>query len=226
MDDKFYVRNWAVLDGVIRRFEMAIQPLSKREQKAHNSKGAYVYIPLDNATFLRQLSAVVAYLEAKKSPSNQIRLAAKFIDIGCGIGTKVALARGLGFDAYGLEINPKYAKVAELLLGERDYRAPYGALKKSEVSRIITDDAFKITPRLLSKFDVVYFYCPRTSAPEQHGVKYRPSDEQQLEDHLVKCAKPGTVFLANLAQSDHFRVESSKTMDYIQLSDVGIWIKK
>jgi len=66
----------------------------------------------------------------------------KFLDVGCGIGTKALLASHF-FDAYGLEINPPYAQKAIKLLGN---------------DKIIQDDALKFDK--YGDFDVIYAYQP------------------------------------------------------------------
>jgi SAM-dependent methyltransferase len=39
----------------------------------------------------------------------------RFLDVGCGTGTKVLRAQRAGFDAWGLEIRPRYAALARRL---------------------------------------------------------------------------------------------------------------
>lgn len=70
----------------------------------------------------------------------------RFLDVGCGLGSKVGIALSLGFDAYGLEINPYYAEVACGQIG-RD--------------RVLCTDALGFHD--YGKFDVVYFYNPMVS---------------------------------------------------------------
>lgn len=67
----------------------------------------------------------------------------RFLDVGCGLGSKVWIAQALGFEAHGLEINPKYAKIASECAG---------------TNRIVCHDG--ITFPGYDNFDVIYFYNP------------------------------------------------------------------
>ena len=64
-----------------------------------------------------------------------------FLDIGCGIGTKVMLADVL-FDAHGLELSEEYLKVAKLI-GCRN---------------VWQEDAMEYEN--YGDYDILYFYCP------------------------------------------------------------------
>lgn len=65
----------------------------------------------------------------------------KFLDVGCGIGTKVMLASSL-FDAYGIDIEEKYVKTAHDL----------------KINRVGQADAMNFDR--YDQFDVIYYYRP------------------------------------------------------------------
>jgi hypothetical protein len=67
----------------------------------------------------------------------------RFLDVGCGLGSKVWIAQALGFEAHGLEINPNYAAIAGECVG---------------TDRIVCHDG--ITFPAYDHYDVIYFYNP------------------------------------------------------------------
>lgn len=70
----------------------------------------------------------------------------RFLDVGCGLGNKVWIAQSMGFDAYGLEINPKYAAIAIECVG---------------ANRIFCQDGIHFPD--YGEYDVIYFYNPMPS---------------------------------------------------------------
>jgi len=77
----------------------------------------------------------------------------RFLDVGCGLGNKVWIAQTLGFDAYGLEINPKYAEIAGECVG---------------ADRILCQDG--ITFPDYDAYDVIYFYNPMPSSELETAI--------------------------------------------------------
>lgn len=90
----------------------------------------------------------------------------KFLDIGCGIGTKVMLADVL-FDASGFELNEEYLKVAKLI-GCRD---------------VWQGDALEFEK--YGDYDILYFYCPFRDDMLQ--VKF--------ERHVYKHMRKGAILI-------------------------------
>ncbi len=103
----------------------------------------------------------------------------KFIDVGCGIGTKVALA-SLYFDSYGVELNEDYAKVAKKITKPKKFWQ-YGRYEanKDREKRIFVHDALKFN---YADYDVIYYFRP------MHDDKMQTA----LETRIWKQAKPGT----------------------------------
>lgn len=188
-----------IFEGVIRSFEALINPLSGAQLTKHVRSGAYEYIPLPLERFLMSLTAARAAL-----PKNRTQ-APSFIDVGCGIGTKVLLAKQMGFIAHGIEVNREYVRVArDLLVGHGPrWEAPatIAEHKANAAKRVIHGDARKHD---YSPYDVIYFYCPRSSFNQKNG-----SDEVALEERILSTAKPGAVILAHLAHHDELRWDKS-----------------
>lgn len=66
----------------------------------------YPYIRFGNAAFE---TALVACLEVMRQPSRTVR----FLEVGCGLGTKCEIARLHGMQASGLDLNPEYVALAD-----------------------------------------------------------------------------------------------------------------
>ena len=109
-------------------FEFALgQVLSDSDDRYHPNASFSVL------TFLAQLQAI----------QKLCGVGARFLDVGCGLGNKVFLARELGFDAYGIEVNKAYVEFAREFVGS---------------NRIFCQDG--ITYPDYKTYDVIYFYNP------------------------------------------------------------------
>jgi SAM-dependent methyltransferase len=97
---------------------------------------------------------------------------ARFLDVGCGLGSKVWLAQSLGFDAYGLEINPKYVEVAKECVG---------------TEHIICHDG--LTYQDYDRFDVIYFYNPMPT-DELESVILKTAKDGAIVYHAIDLQTP------------------------------------
>jgi SAM-dependent methyltransferase len=163
-------RQVAALASAYEVLERAIaRPLTPpTKHKACYAAGRYPFIPLSPDWFMAQLR------EAKRIAPD----AATFIDVGCGIGSKVVLASCIGFRAAGIEIDRDYVKAAKDMLA-----MGWGG------GRVFQGDALKHD---YAEYDVVYFYCPMND----HEL------ERQLEQRILETTKPGALILANLKMTD------------------------
>jgi len=118
-----------------------------------------------------------------------------FLDVGCGVGQKVYLARNhMGLDAYGLELRPAHAARARELIkqfcnGHQSFSSEPSKGMEAFDGRVMTGDA--ITFQHYKDFDYIYFYCPAN----EHNI------EVQIELAIIKNAKVGAIvtgFLTHL----------------------------
>lgn len=147
----------------------ASKVLSDREIDAHRRTGAFQYIPLYTSAFLSQMvQALTMFTKANpgKWPT--------FIDVGCGIGTKVLLAQACGTNAWGIELNRKYVEVA---------RSRHIAPKQ-----IIHGNALKHD---YSAYDIIYFYRG-SSKPPSLGRSSWPTPL----DNPITMMSPSSLLLA------------------------------
>jgi SAM-dependent methyltransferase len=140
--------------------------LGFKDRHVRRKSGEFPYIPYENGEFIRQLEIVSGLLGPRNSKGP-----AKFLDVGCGIGTKLLMAHDAGFDAFGVEKYPKYVRAAQRLVG-----------KKGVVMR---RDALNFN---YAGYDVIYFYCPLSDRDK----------ELALEARIITTATPGTLFMPRL----------------------------
>lgn len=93
----------------------------------------------------------------------------RFLDVGCGIGTKLAVAYFLGWgDLTGIELRADYAATASFVCPEAE---------------VIVADAMEWDG--FDAFDVVYMYRPFVD----------DADQAALEARIVAQARPGTTLV-------------------------------
>lgn len=116
-----------------------------------------------------------------------------FLELGSATGVVTILADLLGFDAYGIEIEPRLVDVAEALAEEVESRATFAqgtfvpTEYKDEVSLLESDyltptegaDAYEELGLDLGDFDLVYAYP-------------WPGEEDWLIEMVRRCAGPST----------------------------------
>lgn len=89
----------------------------------------------------------------------------RFVDLGCGIGTNMAIAYHLGWQVYGVDKRAEYVEAARELL-------PEARIEQIDLTLIAELDA-----------DVVYMYRPARS----------DELEDELEEHVLSIVSTGTV---------------------------------
>ncbi len=105
----------------------------------------------------------------------------RFLDVGCGLGNKVWIAQAIGFDAYGLEINPKYAEIASECVG---------------ANRIICQDGIRFLG--YQEYDVIYFYNPMPS-DELESAILKTAKKGAFIYHAVDLQAPPSRAFARLS---------------------------
>lgn len=162
--------------GYIRHIENALIPPETDED---HEDGRYPFIPFPPREFsnwaLRANDLFVHLYGYQLRPL--------FLDVGSGIGTKVALARYLGIQSHGIEMNPRYMRVAQRKL-------------RIESSRLFEIDARKFTD--YGNYQIIYFYCPMKNQKAQIN----------LEKVIYDGAKEGTIFIQVLKMNHEREKES------------------
>lgn len=144
---------WLVID----RLEQAWLP------PYPDSDEFYGWVPMVTTTFVNGLEQI----REERSLSHTVNgTNGRYLEVGCGIGTKLLLARFLGWsDVTGIELHPEYAEVARRMCPEAD---------------VFVADAFEWDG--YGEFDVVYMYRP--CIPDYL--------ERCFEERVLSLMKPGS----------------------------------
>lgn len=98
----------------------------------------------------------------------------RFLDVGCGGGTKIWAALPFFPQACGLENNPTQVKVGAAAMAKLD--APENCIMEADARQFSS----------YSNYDVIYFYRP---LKDPVGLK-------KMEDQIMAQARPGTILIA------------------------------
>ena len=131
--------------------------------------GCFADIPMPIQTFETLMLAAYRLLSLWGRAQNT-----RFLDVGCGGGTKVFAASRFFQFCDGLEYDPRYAETGQQTLNT------IGA----ENCRVLQGDA--LTFKHYGDYDVIYFYRPMRDDKVL----------EQMENHIFSSARPGTVILA------------------------------
>ena len=131
----------------------------------------YNFIPKLNSNFFNQLEIVNKILHTEDKPR------ITFLDVGCGVGSKLAIAKLFYFsNVHGIEINPIYIDNAKKI---------FNICKEN----IFVVDALNFEN--YNEYDIIYFYCP-----------FRNWElEKKLEIKIKNDMKSGSFLLANLSKT-------------------------
>lgn len=160
-------RKDALLTQIYEAFHRLANSVSQDQQALDH--GCFADIALPIQPFDRLMSA-----SYRVGLAQDPRRALRFLDVGCGGGTKVFAATRFFAQSDGLELDPGYADAARRTLHM------IGASR----STIIQADA--LTFGAYSDYDVIYFYRPlRTDALLA-----------EMELRIIETARPGTILVA------------------------------
>lgn len=121
------------------------------------------YIPLGRSYFVKNLGKALRRFK-KVSPGVE----PSFVDVGCGLGTKVLLAKTIfGIKAQGIEISERMCQMARTHLGLRFTCSSSHPLDPADIIRI---DAMKAD---YSAYNVIYSYQPFINEELQNELDLR-----------------------------------------------------
>lgn len=112
------------------------------------------YDPLPVHQFLKSIEQISVYAKGKN-----------FIDLGCGIGTKLSLMFSLGWKVSGIDFYERYIEICKEFIPEANTSVQdIRDLKKLD-------------------YDVIYMYRPALS----------DEDEDEIEQHVVSLMNQGSI---------------------------------
>lgn len=121
---------------------------------------AYSYIRASNGPLVAALRGLQQHLDR---PPAELQ----FLEVGCGIGTKCELARGLGMQTTGIDLLPEYVNLANQVYPE---------------CKFITANALEFD---YASFDLVYYHVPF----------FDDCLLQALEDRVLSQIRSGAVLI-------------------------------
>jgi SAM-dependent methyltransferase len=154
-----------------RRFEETLSYFLRDDDCLKS--GCYRHIPLENSSFKEMLIPAIKHFGTTHS--------IRFLDVGCGIGTKLLLAGQIAREqnsylyTSGVEINAKYAEFAR-------------AFTKSKITNC---DARQFSD--YAQFDIVYFYCPFADEKKQRELERIIFNKTKKDVVLIQALKQGKV---------------------------------
>lgn len=149
----------------------ALHRLANPNNQSHESeeRGHFADIPLRIQLFEQLILVSYRLLVARGRSLN-----ARFLDVGCGGGSKVLAATRYFARCDGLEFDPAYAAAAERLFDILEARS----------CSVVEGDALAYDG--YDQFDVIYFYRP-----------IRDNDVlARMEARIIEQARPGTIIIA------------------------------
>jgi len=162
-------------DSVIRAVNIFDKYLGRVAQSPEAmQKGCFQYVAFNEKKFFVQMNRVLNVLDVLGC-----RLQARFLDVGCGIGTKVFMASTLFAQADGMEFDKNYIGVAKKV----HQASPW------EISQKICfyeNDALDFSR--YAEYDVIYLYRPFHDSGNQ----------TRLEEKIARDAKDNAVIVGTL----------------------------
>lgn len=180
----------SIYKAVIEVFERTFNDVTKEQVEEKRRNGCYPFIPLSMETFIDQVKTVDLALEVDGVQKRN------FIDVGCGIGTKLFAAHAILNETYrsnkkphikGIDIDPNYIKKVEHILANQiDLFYSRRTIVEGIELEVADARTYNFAPH-----NIVYFYCPMLT----------PALEQVLEARIMKTVRLGSYVLANGSQT-------------------------
>lgn len=150
----------------------------ERRDRCVRKDGGYKCIHLPPEHFCCMLGQVLEHRQIVPEQVHKL----KFIDVGCGVGEKIYLAKLFGMDCYGLELREELIAEGKKLLLEMGFGCGNWCEKPNVDDRFIHANALTYNYK---DFDILYFYCPLVDSKLQ----------EKLEARIAKTAKVGAVVI-------------------------------
>ncbi len=138
---------------VLDRLERAWYP-----ELMWKSDDLHVYVPWELNSFIRALTVAIDATPGRS-----------YLEIGCGIGTKMAIVAQMGFEVYGIEIRPQYIAIAHHLCPE---------------ATIVQADASGWDE--YGRFDLIYSYRPFI----------QDSRQDEFDRYQTECIRSGSILIS------------------------------
>jgi SAM-dependent methyltransferase len=149
------------LHNIAARHISAKYKKGNRASAIHKKNLSYSFIPYDSQTLVPLLLKTRSVLNLTEKPN--IFTSYRFLDAGCGAGNVMLLASKIGFDVYGLEIDPTIIAFTEKL------KILPGCIKRQNI----------LTYKRYGEYDVIYFFRPIANKTKQ--AKFEKLLKEQMK---------------------------------------------
>lgn len=165
--DPVELQHLVVLNEMYRSFHKLANPFTQDPEATEQS--FFADIPLAATEFVEYAHAAYRVCLAQRRP-----LPLRFLDVGCGGGTKVVMAASFFGRTDGLEYDKGYAQAAQATLAQTG-----PANSQVFIGNALSFDTY-------ADYDVIYFYRPIANEERR----------KLLEDRIARSARAGTVLIA------------------------------
>jgi len=145
-----------------------------KQTKELKDHGSFQYVSYNGRKFLDLLQKTLQTISIINETQNT-----KFIDVGCGIGTKVFLASGMFSEAHGIELDENYISVGLNIM-------KHSSVKFTDNILLMKKDALEFTNYV--DYNVIYLYRPFHDDKKQN----------KLENKIASEAKENSVIISPL----------------------------
>lgn len=169
-------RGWTPTTNIVELLDFLIGRVDRRPsqeslRRLQLSTGRYHYVPFSRRAFIGAATQVRRLLRS----SGRSKHPPRFVDLGCGLGDKVVIAGAMGFDALGVEIDPRLVAAGRRLYDlRRDLEVQHapgdGPEPRAPMIRIRRGDVLDVD---FGRFEVIYFWRPFADESRQADLERR-----------------------------------------------------
>lgn len=148
------------------------------DKSVKTANGEFGHIAYPNRAFLEDLEKVISHAAMNhkflRKPLHETSERLLFVDVGCGVGTKVYLATTFPqLSVEGIEITPQYADIARKLISWE--RNPTDRRIKTADARLVD----------YSIYDIIYFYRPMCDRDQEAILERRIADTMKKGAYVL-----------------------------------------
>ncbi len=186
---------------VLTHAEWLVERFERHLLRPHTPYGDcwhYVALPLEKAvSLLERVYAACQAIWPKHRP--------RFLEAGCGLGTKVLLAERIGYEASGVEIHPGYVATARQLVSPHQIHE----------ADLRTFDRY-------DQFDVIYSYTPMRTPAGNRLILEQMLDGMADGAILLLCSCEGARWPAIHRDGVHYVWDADWCSISVKTTDAGL----
>ncbi|MBW2078278.1 MAG: class I SAM-dependent methyltransferase [Deltaproteobacteria bacterium] len=173
-DGDIHARYFEALLQTLNVFDKYLSRVS--QSKECQEYGCFKYISFNEKKFFAQMHRASIILDILNRKDR-----ARFLDVGCGIGTKVFITSTLFAGADGVEVDRNYIEIAKKIHAS-------SSREFTKNIKFIGGDALKFS--YYEDYDVIYLYRPFND----------PRRQNELEEKIAREAKENAIIVGTLCK--------------------------